>query len=31
MLQPYNYGAQKSLLELSAEKGIIIEAYSPLL
>jgi len=31
MLQPYNYAAQKSLLELSAEKGIVIEAYSPLL
>ncbi|KAF5309834.1 hypothetical protein D9619_010324 [Psilocybe cf. subviscida] len=31
MLQPYNYAQQKSLLEFSAEKGIVIEAYSPLL
>jgi diketogulonate reductase-like aldo/keto reductase len=31
MLQPYNYAQQKSLLKFSAEKGIVIEAYSPLL
>ncbi|KAF8962110.1 NADP-dependent oxidoreductase domain-containing protein [Flammula alnicola] len=31
MLQPYNYAQQAPLLEFSAEKGIVIEAYSPLI
>ncbi|KDR79260.1 hypothetical protein GALMADRAFT_243181 [Galerina marginata CBS 339.88] len=31
ILHPYVYKQQKSLLEYSAEKGIVIEAYSPLI
>ncbi|KAF9479131.1 Aldo/keto reductase [Pholiota conissans] len=31
LLQPYNYAEQTSLLEFSAQQGITIEAYSPLL
>jgi len=31
ILHPYVYKQQKALLEYSAEKGIVIEAYSPLI